>query len=173
MKINWVLTIDNIDSAKTRWTSQIFLVAEINRPFFICIDSHNINNMKTVTVWYWFPIVHVDKCINSFGDKTVFSILEANSEHRQINIAEKDWPKIAITSSQNLSNFTCLLSKLKNVPETSQRKVDVPLRIFKWQVALIYSDDVVMFLQTFDKDIDHGRALLPLLYSAGVTLNLK
>lgn len=54
-----------------------------------------------------------------------------------------------------------------------QRAMDFLLAKVKWQFALVYLDDIVIFSRTQDEHIAHARQLLTLLHDAGVTLNLK
>lgn len=51
--------------------------------------------------------------------------------------------------------------------------MDVLLTRFKRQLSLVYSDNVVIFLQTEDEHIEHGRKIMMLLYDVGLTMNLK
>lgn len=43
----------------------------------------------------------------------------------------------------------------------------------KWQIALVFRDDIVSFSKTPEKYIDHVRQVLTLLQKIGVTLMLK
>lgn len=40
---------------------------------------------------------------------------------------------------------------LKNAPETFQRDIDIILSKVRWQFALVYLDDVIIFSKTFDQ----------------------
>lgn len=50
--------------------------------------------------------------------------------------------------------------------------MDVVLSKIKWQYALVYSDDVLLFSRTLRKHIKHAGTFSQLLKSSGVVLNL-
>lgn len=52
---------------------------------------------------------------------------------------------------------------VKNTPGISQRAMDVLQSKVKWQFALWNLDDIVVFWQTHDKDIDHVCQALTVL----------
>lgn len=62
---------------------------------------------------------------------------------------------------------------LRNVPETFQGTMNVILSTVKWQSALVYLGDIVVFLRTPEKHTDHLSLVLSFLHNAGVTLELE
>ncbi|CAN8067637.1 unnamed protein product [Agarophyton chilense] len=63
-------------------------------------------------------------------------------------------------------------SGLKNAPVTFQRALDIILSRVKWQYALVYLDDVIIYSHTVSEHFDHVRTILSSLRSAGITLRL-
>lgn len=62
---------------------------------------------------------------------------------------------------------------LCNAPATFQRALEIILDHVRWQVCLVYLDDVIVFSENVD---DHGRHLdtvLSLLHDACITLRLR
>lgn len=51
--------------------------------------------------------------------------------------------------------------------------MDVILSTIKWQFALVYLDDIVMFLESPSEHNEHDHHILTPLHDAGVTLKLK
>lgn len=62
---------------------------------------------------------------------------------------------------------------LKNAPATFQSVMDVIFAFVRWQFALVYLSDTVVFRKTPADRIEQVRSVLRLLYVAGVTLKLK
>ena len=62
---------------------------------------------------------------------------------------------------------------LKNAPATFQRAIDIILSRVKWQYALVYLDDVIIYSKSFEEHIVHVRTVLTLLSKAGISLKLK
>ena len=61
---------------------------------------------------------------------------------------------------------------LKNAPATFQRALDIILSGVRWQVCLVYLDDVIVFSKTYDEHVEHLDRVLTLLRDAGVSLKL-
>lgn len=118
----------------------------------ICVDYRKLN---ALTIRDSYPIPHMEECINSLGDATMFSTLDATSGFWQAEIAEEDRDKTAFTPHHGLFRFNRTPFKLKNAPGTYQREMDVLLTKVKWQGALFYLDGIVIFLNTPDEHIEH------------------
>lgn len=115
----------------------------------------------------------MDERIDSLGEATVFSTLDANGSYWQIEIEKSDRDKTAFTSPHGLYRFIRMPFGLRNAPGTFQRTMDVILSTVKWQFALVYLDDIVVFSRTPVEHIDHVRHVLTLLHDDGVILKLK
>lgn len=63
--------------------------------------------------------------------------------------------------------------ELKNTLGTFQRAKDVILSAVKWQVALVYLEDIVIFPRSPHDYVNHVTKVLSLLRDAGVILKLK
>lgn len=62
---------------------------------------------------------------------------------------------------------------LTNAPATIQRALDIILSGLKWQICLVYLDDVIIFSATPTQHIRDVDTVLTRLREAGVTLNLE
>lgn len=62
---------------------------------------------------------------------------------------------------------------LKNAGRMFQSAMDVILSSVKWQFALVYFDDIIIFSMFLDEHIHDVRQFLTLLNHDGVTLTLK
>ena len=62
---------------------------------------------------------------------------------------------------------------LKNAPATFQRAVDIIPSWVKWQHALVYLDDVIVYSKTVEAHFQHVREVLTLLQAAGFSLKLR
>lgn len=118
-------------------------------------------------------IPRMDYCIDSLGDRLVFSTLGAICNKRQVEIEDFDGDKMAFTSYYKLYQTSHMHFGLRNSPITFQRTIDMILSPVKWQFALVYLNDMFNFLGTADEHIEHVRTVSILLYRAGLTLNLK
>lgn len=61
---------------------------------------------------------------------------------------------------------------LKNAPSTFQRSIDIILASVKWQYAIEYLDDIIVFSSTVEEHKWHLRSVLGMLRNAGMSLKL-
>ena len=100
-----------------------------------------------------YPLPRMDECIDSLGDATVFTTLDCNSGYLQVEIAEEDRNKTSFASHSGLYRFLRMPFGLKNAPTTFQRAVDIILSRVKWDTALVYLDDVIVYSRTVTEHI--------------------
>ena len=131
-----------IEPATTDWASPIVFVPKADGSLRFCVDYRRLNAM---TVRDSYPIPRMDECIDSLGSATVFSTLDCNSGYWQIPMAPKDMDKTAFISHYGLYRFRRMPFGLKNAPGTFQRIADIILASVKWQNALVYLDDVIVY----------------------------
>ena len=131
-----------IQPAKIDLASPLLLVAKPNGSFRFCIDYRRLNAM-TVRDAYHIP--RMDKCIDSLGDAVIFSTLDCNSGHWQIPMSYEDRDKTAFFSHCGLFRWLRMPFGLKNAPGTFQRAANVILAGVKWQFALVYLDDIIIY----------------------------
>lgn len=62
---------------------------------------------------------------------------------------------------------------LKNARATFQRAVNVVLASVKWQCAIVYIDDVIIFTKTPKEHVKYIKEVFGLHMAAGMTLKLK
>ena len=66
-----------------------------------------------------------------------------------------------------------MLFGLRNAPATFQRALDIMLSGVRWQICLVYLDDVIVFSRTVEQHVKHLDTVLSLLRSAGMSMKLK
>lgn len=159
-----------IKPAQTVWASLTVFAPKKVGPLYFCADYKNLN---AVTVCDSFPLHRMKNCIGFLGDEAVPSTLDAGRGYWQVKVEETDRDKMAFTSHNGLYRIPQMSFDLKNAPETIQRAMDVILLLVKWQLALVYIDNIVVFSRSQRDLIEHVRRLLSLLRNAGDTLNLE
>ena len=169
-EIDKMLALDVIEEAECEWASPIVFVPKADGTLRFCVDYRRLNAM---TVRDSYPIPRMDECIDSLGDARVFSTLDANSGYWQIEVDPNDRDKTAFTSHFGLYRFKRMPFGLKNAPGTFQRAADVILAKVRWQTALVYLDDVIVYSKNVSEHYDHLRVVLDLLMSAGVSLRIE
>ena len=159
-----------IEPSSAEWASPVVLVPKKDGTLRFCVDYRKLN---AATIRDSYPIPRMDECIDSLGEATVFTTLDCNSGYWQIPLAEEDKNKTTFTSHMGLFRYTRMPFGLKNAPATFQRAVDIILSRVKWQYALVYIDDVIIYSKTMEEHFYHVQKVLSLLRDAGVTLKLS
>jgi len=111
-----------------------------SEPF--CIYYRKLNLM---TVKDAYTIPRMDECIESLGDARVLSTLDCNARYRQIPVAEEDKHRTAFKCHSGAWQCVRLPFGSCNAPATFQRAMDMILAGVKWQICLVYLDDVIVF----------------------------
>ena len=158
-----------IEPASSEWASPVVLVPKKDGTLRFCVDYRRLNKLTRRDS---YPIPRMDECIDSLGDATVFTTLDCNSGYWQVEVDEPDRDKTTFTSHMGLFRFIRMPFGLKNAPATFQRAVDIVLSRVKWQYALVYLDDVIIYSKTLREHFTHLRTILDLLQEAGVSLKL-
>lgn len=169
-EIDMMLDKGVIEPANTDWASPIVFVPKPDGSLRFCVDYRRLNVM---TIRDSYPIPRMDECIDSLGDAVIFTTLDCNSGYWQIPMTEKDKDKTAFISHYGLYRFTRMPFGLKNAPGTFQRAADVILAQVRWQFALVYLDDVIIYSKSIEEHFDHLDIVLKLMHGAGLTLKLR
>ena len=158
-----------VPAPTTDWAASVVFVPKKGGTLRFCVDYKRVNAM---TVGDAYPIPRMNECIESLWDAKVFSNLNANSGYRQILIAPKDREKTTFTTHSGKYAFTRKPFGLKNAPATYQREIDMILTTVKWQFALVYLDDILVFSSSFEDHKTNLHTVLELLEAADVKLRL-
>ena len=135
-----------------------------------CVDYRRLN-AKTAADSY--PLPQMDDCIDSLGDAAVFTTLDCNSGYWQIPVAPEDRDKTTLTTHMGTFRHLRMLFGRKGAPATFQRALDIILSGVRWQICLVYLDDVIVFSRTHGEHAKHLDTVLSLLRSAGISFKLK
>ena len=159
-----------IELSTSEWAAPVVFAPKKDGSLRFCIDYRRLN---TLTIRDSYPIPRMDECIDSLGDATVFSTLDANAGYWQIPLHENDKQKTAFTTHQGLYQFTRMPFGLTNAPATFQRALDIILSPVKGQYCLVYIDDTIIFSKSPEEHLVHLDDVISLLDEAGLSLKLN
>jgi hypothetical protein len=163
------LADDVIEESDSPWASPAILVRQKGKDRF-CIDFRKVNE---VTKADQYPIPRIDDILSQFAGKAYFSTFDANKGFHQIEIKEEDREKTAFRTHRGLHQYKLMPFGLKSGPAVFQRLMDKVLGRFKWQIALVYIDDIIIYSNDFDKHVKDFDTVLSLVAKSGLTLSLK
>jgi len=101
-----------------------------------------------------YPLPLIDNCLNVLGGSSWYSTLDLRSGYYNIPIAESDRDKSAFITRQGCFRFTVMPFGLTCAPSVFQRLMDVVLCGLSYQTCLVYLDDIIVFGQTFDEQLE-------------------
>ena len=166
-EVQRMLDMDVIEPSSGPWSAPVVLIPKPDGSIRFCIDYRKLN---AVTTNDSYALPRVDDCLDSLGDARYFTTLDANCGYWQIDVNEADREKTAFTSHKGLFQFKRMPFGLMTAPATFQRAIDVVLSSVRFQCALTYLDDIVIYSPTFDQHLLDLARVLQLLRDAGVSL---
>jgi hypothetical protein len=152
------------------WASPVVLVKKKSGDYRFCIDYRRLNAVTKRDV---YPLPRMDDVFDRISGEKFFSSLDLMSGYWQVPAAEADRSKTAFITPDGLYEFLRLPFGLNNTPSTFQRLMDIVLTRLKWQMCLVYLDDVLVFGKTFEEHQKKLKCVLIALEKAGLTLNVS
>ena len=89
----------------------------------------------------------------------------------QIPIDEQDRKKTAFVTTDGLYQLNVLPFGLSNAPASFQRTINSILGALRWDITLVYLDDIIIYSKSFDAHVRHIDQVLTALEKANVKLN--
>ena len=163
-----MLTLDAIWVSQSPYASPVVLIRKLNGKIRFCIDFPKLNSPSKKDA---YSLPHIDEIFDSLYGTKWFSSLDIKSAYRQVEVEEADKEKTAFTVGP-LGFYECsrMPFRLSNAPVTFQRLMESCLGDMNMQSFLIYLDDIVLFSQTFDKQIERLEKGFHRLIEAGLKL---
>jgi len=115
----------------------------------------------------------MEDCLDSLGDAKVFTSLDCTAGYWQVPLSPADRQKTAFTTHAGIYHWLSIPFGLTNALATFQRALDIILSGLKWQLCLVYLDDVIIFSESAEQHVKDVDVVLTRLREAGVTLNLE
>ncbi|XP_060085241.1 uncharacterized protein LOC132564610 [Ylistrum balloti] len=166
-----MLKMGVIEKASGPWASPIVLVKKKDGSTRFCIDYRKLND---ITVKDSHPLPRIDDTLDTLSGASWFSTLDLKTEYWQVDVAEKDRQKTAfVTGYGGFWQFKVMPFGLCNTPATSERLMEEVLTGLTWKLCLVYLDDVVVFANTFEQELDYLLQVLDRVRSAGLKLSPK
>jgi Reverse transcriptase (RNA-dependent DNA polymerase) len=166
-EVQRMLDMDVIEPASGPWSAPVVLVPKPDWTILFCIEYRRLN---AVTQNDSYALPRFDDCLDSLGEARYFTTLDDNCGYWQVEVNEDDRTKTAFTSHKGLYQFKRMPFGLMTAPATFQRAIDIALSSVRFQCALTYLDDIVIYSPTLDEHLLDLSRVLILLKDAGVSL---
>jgi len=148
----------------------VVIVPKKNGKARFCIDYRRLNNIIKKDA---YPLPRMENCLDILGDAQVFTSLNCIAGYWKVPLRKEDQEKTALTTHCDIYHWLSMPFGLTNAPATFQRALDIILSGLKWQICLIYLDDVIIFSANAEQHVKDVDTVLHRLREAGDTLNLE
>ena len=163
-----MLDADAIRPSESPFSSNVVLVRKKDSSLRFCIDFRKLNS-RTIRDAYTLP--RIDDTIDTLIGAKYFSKLDLRSGYWQVEMKEEDKHKTAF-SVGSLGFFECnrMAFGLTNAPATFQRLMERCMGELNLRECLIFLDDILIFLITFEEHIRRLEAVFSRLHEHGLKL---
>ena len=138
--------------SRSPWASPLVLVAKKDGTTRMCVDYRRLN---AVTEDIVYPFPRIEDALQALTGSKYFSVMDLVSGFYQIAMHPDDIQKTAFVTPWGLYEFLRMPFGLKGAPFTCQRAVDTIIDGIKYDNALVYMDDCVVFSRTFEEHVSH------------------
>src|SRR5208282_937541 len=132
-----------------------------------CVDYRKLNDL---TYKDSYPLPRIDTCLQSLGGARFFSTLDLRAGYWQTEIDSRDRDKTAFVTRRGTFRFKVLSFGLANAPALFQRLMDLVLVGLTWEACLVYLDDVIVYANSFEQQLERLTAVFGRLTEAGLKL---
>jgi len=169
-QINKMLKLNVISLNHSAWASPVVIVPKKNGKARFCVDYRRLNNITKKDA---YPLSRMEDCLDSLGDAQVFMSLACTAGYWQVPLRKEDQEMTAFTTHCGIYHWLSMPFGLTNAPDIFQRALDIILSGLKWQICLVFLDDVIIFSENAEQHVKDADTVLHRLREAGVTLNLE
>lgn len=156
-----------IEPSKSPWGAPVVIAYRNGKPRF-CVDYRRLNAVTTPDE---FPLPRQSEILSSLAGAQVLSSLDALSGFTQLEMDTDHKEKTAFRSHRGLFQFKRMPFGLRNGPSIFQRIMQGILSPYLWIFCLVYIDDIVVYLTSYEAHIDHLDKVLTLIEASGITLS--
>ena len=164
--IDTLSKLDVIEPSNSSVASPVIVVIQHGKPRF-CVDLREVNS-KIAADRYAF--LKQDMIFAALIGAIFFTILDANRGYHQFSLTFRSRKFTAFTTAFGLFQFKRVPFGLKTAPAYFQRAIDIILGSMRWDFALAYIDDIIVYSKSLEEHIEHIAAVLEALSNAGMTL---
>ncbi|CAO1616796.1 unnamed protein product [Parajaminaea phylloscopi] len=168
-QIEQLLQWDVIEPS-TSCTSYPVLLIKQGPKWRFCVDFRGLN---TITVTDRYPLPQTDDIFGALSESRLFSVLDAVKGFNQLPVHPDDRHKLAFVCHKGLYQYKRMPFGIKNGPAWFQRFMDRLLGALRWNCAMVYLDDVVVFTRTLEEHVDALRKLFLATRKAGLWYDPK
>ena len=165
--IEEMLSGGQIEPSDSPWSAPVVLVTKKDGGTRFCVDYRRLN---LATVKDAYPLPRIDDTLDMLAGRRWFSTLDLASGYWQVSLSPEARCKTAFATHSGLFQFKVMPFGLCNAPATFERLMDRVLQGLRWSRCLVYLDDIISFVTTFENALDNLTLIFERLRSYGLQL---
>src|SRR6185295_13043141 len=154
--------------SKSPWTSPALVVGKANGKLRLVVDYRKLNKVTKPDAYL---LSKISDMLDALVNCAYFSTLDLTSGFWQVTIDPANQEKTAFCTRFGTYEFTVIPFSLMNAPATFQRLMNNVFYEVLFKFALVYMDDIIIFLKTSEDYKIHLEKIFQLLSNAGLKLN--
>jgi len=166
-QVEEMLENEIIRKSVSPYSSPVVLVPKKDGDMRFCVNYKKLN-AKTIKNVYPLPVI--DDILTYLGEAKYFTTLDMFSGYWQVEIDEKDKHKTAFVTTDGLFEFNRLSFGLTTAPSTFQQLADAILGNMKWNGAMTYLDDILVYGKNLEEHNYNLKKVLSQLKATGLKL---
>lgn len=163
-QIRQLLDWDVIEPSDSSTSYPVLLVRQ-PKGWRFCIDYRGLNK---VTVTDKYPLPRADDIFDALAGAKIYSVMDAVKGYHQVEIHPDDRFKTAFTCHRGLYQYKRVPFGLKNAPAFFQRFMDGLLGSLRWNCAMVYIDDIIVYSHNVEDHVAALRTLFQATREAGL-----
>eukprot|EP00253_Pinus_taeda_P024427 PITA_24427 len=120
-----------------------------------------------------YPIQQIHDLLDHLKGAKCFSKIDLKSIYHQVSIEPSNVWKTAFKSKEGLFEWLVMPFRLMNALATFMRMMDNILHPFTNEFVVVYSDDILIFSQSWEERLHHIRQVLQTLQQHKLFANLE
>ena len=168
-QVNEMLEDGIIRPSVSSFGSPVLLVSKPDGTWRFVVDYRKLNSL---TVQDSHPVGHLMDSIQSLGSSQAkyFSTMDLQSGYFQVPVSEASKKYTAFVTYDGLYEFNRMSFGLTNAPACFSRLMSRVLQNLRWDIALLYLDDIIVFSKTFEEHLVNLSKVFDRLQNAKLTL---
>ncbi|MDI9312425.1 MAG: RNase H-like domain-containing protein [Limnohabitans sp.] len=166
-QIDRLLSLDIIEPSLSSYASPVVLVKSPGRSPRLCVDFRKIN-MITKRISY--PLPRMDHSLMALKEAKIFSSLDMCNAYHQLPLEDNSKEITSFITNDGLYQYKRLPFGWKSAGPIFQSFMDVVLANLKWNICLLYLDDICVFSTNFKEHMERLESIFICLSNAKLTL---
>jgi transposase InsO family protein len=159
-----------IRESRSPYASPILLVKKKDGTPRLCVDFRALNQ---ITKKERYPLPLIEDHLDRLGGYSFFTTLDLSSGFYQVPMSDESIEKTAFVTPDGHFEFTRMPFGLANAPAVFQRLMNAVLGDLRYEVALVYVDDIIIPSKTVREGLEKLKVILERLREHDLTLKLS